>query len=285
MTGLTNFASDNVLNYLTGQIAMPALPAVYLALFTAVGTDAGTGFTEVTGGAYARQQVAGSIVTNASTTTSSPTIGAASIPSWIQPGMTVYDPTNGNEIGTIAAGGVGTTTLTLTANAAHAVASGDTLNISAFAQGSGTAPSSTSNGSVISFPQATANWGTVVAFGLYDAVTGGNLLVWDYLGNFQWQPATISANSPAVITAHANGIPTAGSFVFSTEYGGTAPTFSAGNLTGIQTASSVTTDTVTVTGVNTSTTGNGMIRQVTQQSIPTGVSASFAASTVTLTIA
>lgn len=53
MTGLTNYSAFNVLNYLTGQKAMPALPAIYLALFTAVGTDVGTGFTEVSGGAYA----------------------------------------------------------------------------------------------------------------------------------------------------------------------------------------------------------------------------------------
>lgn len=35
-----------------------------------------------------------------------------------------------------------------------------------------------SNGTAIEFPQATADWGTVVAFGLFDAATGGNLLYW-----------------------------------------------------------------------------------------------------------
>jgi hypothetical protein len=33
-----------------------------------------------------------------------------------------------------------------------------------------------SNGTVITFPAATANWGTVVAWGIFDAATGGNLL-------------------------------------------------------------------------------------------------------------
>lgn len=33
-----------------------------------------------------------------------------------------------------------------------------------------------SNGTAITFPQATAAWGTVVAWGLLDAATGGNLL-------------------------------------------------------------------------------------------------------------
>lgn len=37
---------------------------------------------------------------------------------------------------------------------------------------------STSNTSQISFPTATANWGTVVAFGVYDAASGGNLIRW-----------------------------------------------------------------------------------------------------------
>ena len=35
-----------------------------------------------------------------------------------------------------------------------------------------------SNGTAVTFVQATANWGTVVAFGIFDAVTGGNLLYW-----------------------------------------------------------------------------------------------------------
>jgi hypothetical protein len=283
MTGLTNFSSFNVLNYLTGQKAMPALPAVFLALFTAVGTDAGTGFTEVSGGAYARVQVAGSLVTNAATATSSPTINAASVPSWITAGMSVLDATTGNAVGTVLS--TASTTITLTANAANAISSGDTLNISAFPNASGTSPASTANGAAISFQTATANWGTVVGFGLFDALSGGNLTLWDYMGNFPWMPATVSAASPGVITAHAHGVASGGSFVFSTEYGGTAPTFSAGSYTGILTAGTVATDTVTVTGANTSATGNGMIRQVNQQSIPSGVTASFNGATLTLQLA
>lgn len=33
------------------------------------------------------------------------------------------------------------------------------------------------NSSAITFPQATANWGTVTHFGIWDASSGGNLLV------------------------------------------------------------------------------------------------------------
>ena len=35
-----------------------------------------------------------------------------------------------------------------------------------------------SNGVAITFVEATASWGTVVAFGIFDAVTAGNLLYW-----------------------------------------------------------------------------------------------------------
>lgn len=40
---------------------------------------------------------------------------------------------------------------------------------------------SKANGTAISFPAATANWGTVVAFGIFDAASGGNLLYWGTL--------------------------------------------------------------------------------------------------------
>lgn len=36
----------------------------------------------------------------------------------------------------------------------------------------------TSNNAAITFPTATADWGTVVAFGLFDAITSGNLLIY-----------------------------------------------------------------------------------------------------------
>lgn len=42
--------------------------------------------------------------------------------------------------------------------------------------GGGTTAEQISNSGVITFATPSANWGTVVAFGLYDAVTAGNLL-------------------------------------------------------------------------------------------------------------
>ena len=141
MPGFSDYTAGNVLAYLTGKTAMPTLPTAYVALFTVAPTsDAGTGGTEVTGGAYARVSTTG--------------------PNWNVPSAS-----SGTE--------------------------------------PATTPASTSNSATISFPTATANWGTVVAFGLYDAATSGNLLAFDFLGNYSWLPASISAASPGVVMAAA----------------------------------------------------------------------------------
>jgi hypothetical protein len=44
------------------------------------------------------------------------------------------------------------------------------------------ASGSTSNANAITFPTASASWGTVTHFGIFDAATGGNLLRWAALG-------------------------------------------------------------------------------------------------------
>lgn len=53
-----------------------------------------------------------------------------------------------------------------------------TNNTTNWPNATGTSPTSKSNGTVITFPTATANWGTVVAFGIFDASSGGNLIAW-----------------------------------------------------------------------------------------------------------
>jgi hypothetical protein len=40
----------------------------------------------------------------------------------------------------------------------------------------------TSNNSSITFPAPTANWGVVTHFGIFDAASSGNLLIWSALG-------------------------------------------------------------------------------------------------------
>lgn len=286
MSGLSDYSARGLLNYLTGQKALPSLPAVYLALMTAVDTDAGTGGTEVSGGAYARVQVAGSAATNASTSTSSAVLHFVTVPAWIVTGMTVYNATSPGAIvsgQTVQSIGVGT--VTLSGNVDATVSNGDSIVFSAFGPSTGSAPSQIANVATITFPQATANWGTVIAFELRDAASAGNLLIWDYLGNFAWLPATVSAASPGVITAKAHGYSNGDPFVFSVEYGGTAPSFSAGNYNGVLTVAGATTDTFDVTGVNTSSTGSGAVRKIVQQSVPQNVTASFQAGALTATAA
>lgn len=42
----------------------------------------------------------------------------------------------------------------------------------------GTSPTTKTSGAAFTFPAATADWGTIVAFGLFDAASAGNLLYW-----------------------------------------------------------------------------------------------------------
>jgi hypothetical protein len=162
------------------------------------------------------------------------------------------------------------------------------------AASTGTDPTTIANNgsgaAAITFATATASWGTVVAFGLYDAASAGNLLAWDWLGNFQWQPCTISSAAPAVFTAHAHGFAANDPIVFSTVFGGTAPVLATGSgalgSNNVSLVVSPTTDTFTLTtagtAVNTTATGNGMVRKIVQQSVPSGVQPSFAAGTLIL---
>ena len=291
MTGLTDYSAKNVLNYISGLIPVPTTPSVFLALFTAVGTDAGTGFTEVSGGSYARVQIAGTLTTNGTTSTSSAVINIASVPAWVVAGMTAYDRTTAVTLGTVQS--TTGTTVTLTANSLGTVGNGDSIAFGAFPGASGSAPSSIVNGSIITFAQATASWGTVIAFGLYDASSSGNLLEWDFLGNFQWLPFEIPTAS-STATVKANGYASNDPIVFTAEYGGTLPTLSTGTMTGytVNFVASPATDTIGVdttsgpaTPIVTTSSGSGMVRKITQQSIPSGVTASFAASSMTLTLA
>lgn len=109
MAGKSDWLENKVLDHLLGGPDLVRPGTIYVALFTVAPTaDAGTGGTEVTGGAYARVGV-----------------------------------TNNTTNFPAATGGV------------------------------------KSNGAVITFPTATAPWGTIVAFGIYDALTAGNLLFWN----------------------------------------------------------------------------------------------------------
>lgn len=298
MTGLANYSANNLLDWLSGSVAEPSLPSVYCALFTAVGTDAGTGFTEVSGGSYARVQVAGNVSTNNTTANGNNTLHFSSVPSWIVAGMYIYDATAPTVIpsGTYVSSTT-STTVVMSGNASGSgVGNGDSIVFSAFAAPTGTAPSSITNNAVITFPQATANWGTVIAWALYDASSSGDLLLWDFLGAYNWLPGymtSVGSGNGGVFSTHAHGYSNGDPIVATVEYGGTFPTVTQESLTSyvVNYAANVTTDTFTLStsssspgsgnAVWTSTTGAFNVRKIVQQSIPQNVTASFAASALT----
>jgi len=102
---MSTYLRSALLNAVFRNSAFSSPATVYIALFTVAPADGGAGYTEVSGGSYARQSV------------------------------TFAAPVGGPP---------------------------DTISLNA----------------VTTFPNATANWGTVVAVGFFDASSGGNLLAW-----------------------------------------------------------------------------------------------------------
>jgi len=115
----SDYLENQIIDHIFRTATFTKPTALYMALFTAAPSDAGGG-TEVTGGSYARINLA--------------------------PLNTNWNATQGGTTG--ASSGTGG----LTANAV-----------------------------AITFAAPTANWGTVTHFGIFDAVTSGNLLIWDAL--------------------------------------------------------------------------------------------------------
>jgi hypothetical protein len=120
MSALSNYLENKIIDWLLRGQAFTPPTDVYVGLFTVTPSDTGGG-TEVSGGSYARVQVASSLA---------------------------------NWAGTQSAGSTDAS--------------------------SGTGGTTSNNGS-ITFPAPTANWGTIVAIGVFDASTSGNLLFWGAL--------------------------------------------------------------------------------------------------------
>ena len=108
----------------------------------------------------------GTASTNGATSTTSPTLNLASTPPWVVAGMAVYDVTTGKTIGAVSS--TAGTTVTLTANAANAVASGDILSFAAVAASTNAATPISSN--VLNFA-STPPW-IVAGMTVYDTATG-----------------------------------------------------------------------------------------------------------------
>lgn len=302
MSGLSDYTAENLLNVIAGRVAFPALPALWMALFTTAPTgDSGLGAVEVTGGAYARQQVAGALSTNASAASGATVLHFSNVPAWIVAQMYAFDTTDatalagGVALSSVITGSSGTVTLSqptsaIVSNAANIVFSVFAAPSASSGAEPNTTPAAIQNNAAVTFVAATGNWGTPTSYGLYDASGAGNLWQWDYLGNNNWLPCTVSSAASAVFTATANGFSTGNSGVFTTKYGGTAPSLSTGSLAGILTITSTGADTFTLqtsggTQVGTSSTGDGQFRAVVPQSIPSGVTASFAAGAIVITSA
>lgn len=117
MSSLTDVFENQLIDFIFRAQALTLPGSLHIGLFTVAAGEAG-GFTEVTGGSYARAAVVRSLA---------------------------------NFAGTQAAGST--------------VASSGTGGV-------------TSNNGVITFPAPTANWGSIVGFGIFDATTGGNLLIY-----------------------------------------------------------------------------------------------------------
>lgn len=300
MTGMSNFTADEYLNDVTGFAPVKvSSESRFLALFTAVGTDAGTGFTEVSasGTAYARVQVAGASPAASAFTTSSTTITmGGSAPSWFVNGMSVYDNTTGSYVGT-ASTWVSTTVTLSSTSAINSSGSTDSLQFSAFSTASGTAPGTVTTIAAQTFATATGSgFGTVIAWGIYDASTGGNLLFWDFLGNFQWLPfesTSVNTGNGPVFTSKANGYSNLDPIVSTVEYGGTFPTLTTGTLTGytVAFAANVATDSYTLTVTSGATafaatsTGSGLSRKIVQQAIAAGIATSFPSGNFNMSLA
>lgn len=287
MAGATDYTATNSLSYITGQLIVPALPSVWVGLFTTAPTsDSGvTGATEVSGGSYARIQVAGPLTASSASTT---VITFASVPAWVVAGMSVRDITTPANIPANTTV-VSTTGTTVTCNNTVSSVGTNVVQFSAFGpptNSAGAEPGTTAafaqNNAVITFTQATASWGTAVAFGLFDAVTAGNCLTWDWLGNYKWIPFTCTLASPGVFTTDAtNAYANSTSVVVTAKFGtGVFPT-TAGSFAGILTTAGLSGATFNV-GVNTTAAGEGLIRQVLQQPIAINVTASFAQNTLVI---
>lgn len=307
MPGFSDYTAEAVINWETGAAPMPSTTAAlsrYLALFVTAPTgDSGTGAVEVSGGGYARVQVAGQLQAAASggSWTGTTLVLSGAAPAWLTAlgtnggnGVNVYDATGAANVGTVST--ISGSTVILTGAVAHTVFNSDYLQFSAFplaSASSGTepsvAPSNVTNGAQVNFAQATGTWGggsMIPSWGVYDSSSSGDLICFDYMGNFKWIPFSCSSASPGVLTCDsaADAPANSSTVVVTQKYGGSLPA-TTGNWGGLLTTAGLSSNTFNV-GVNTSSVGGGLFRQVTQFGpIGSGVTVSFNASNFTLTAA
>ena len=145
-----------------------------------------------------------------------------------------------------------------------------------------------SNGTAITFPQATANWGECVAWGIFDAGAAGNLLYWGYLRNGTPLDAPGTATDTGdLFTSYGHGLANNDRVVFTAPPGGTLPTgITAGTIYHVI---SVTADTFQVSatqgGAAVALTANGefIAHRILPKTVNDGDTASFAVGDLDIT--
>jgi hypothetical protein len=113
----------------------------------------------------------------------------------------------------------------------------------------------------IAYPVSSGPWGTILGFGLFDA--NQNMLWFDYLGNFQWQPFTAAVGAVGalgVFNVPGHGFAAGDQIVLTGEYGGRLPQATT-SIAGVLTVGNVTVDSFTV-GANITVAGSGTLRKV-----------------------
>lgn len=138
---------------------------------------------------------------------------------------------------------------------------------------------SKSNGTAITFPQASANWGTVVALGVFDASTSGNLLFYGWLGADSG--VLFTATTADVLTAPGHTLVNDDQVRIQAIPGATLPSGLAEGTTYFVITVSGNTFSLSATqggGAIDIGAGSGLIAKIQAQTINTGAQPSFAAS-------
>src|SRR5262245_23710085 len=134
------------------------------------------------------------------------------------------------------------------------------------------------NGTAITFAQASADWGIVVAFGLFDASTSGNLLYWGWLGTDDGDLFT--ATTADVLTAPGHTVVNDNVVRILIVPGGTLPTGLTEGTTYFVVSQSGDTFSLSTTqgggAVNITASGSGLVAKITTKTIQNGDTASFA---------
>jgi hypothetical protein len=189
MSQISDYWENAVQDYTFRRVAMPVHTALFVELYTATPSDSGGG-TAVTGGSYARAQVLA---------TTAPGDWATATDLITETAHSYRDGTGPvrvrNEGGALPTGISGSTDYYIRVSDANTIflaltPSGAAVDFTT--QGTGThfiehmLPCTATGGlcenrGTIDFPDATANWGTVSHFGIFDAKTAGNLLWWGAL--------------------------------------------------------------------------------------------------------